>query len=362
MTNWKQKLKMPSLLEAYVRAILKGNYLDKNMRETFQELSSLKLALKQAEIIALADCQGKILYANKAVFFENSMPESILRKVELETELKTAIAQEQFQLEYQPLVSLKDRAIVGFEALVRWRHPTLGNIPPCQFIPIAEETGAIIELGEFVLRQACLQMRSWHDKFRGKTTKISKQNLDLSLAVNFSAQQFLEPNLLEKVDKIILETGIDASCLNLEITEGSFLDGEGAIAALCQLKKRGIKLSIDDFGTGYSSLSYLHRFPIDVLKIDRSFIRLLGKGKETEEIVRAIATLAHNLNLDVVAEGIETTAQLEKLQQLQCKYGQGFLFAKALTPKAAEESIVSGLDAIIFDDRMLGMKTSNFQF
>ncbi len=352
MKNWKPKLKKPTLLEAYVLAISERNYLEKKLRETLRELSSLKLALKEAAILAIADCHGKIIYANKAVFFNNSMPESVLRKVQLETELKTAIAQEQFQLEYQPLVWLKDSSLAGFEALVRWQHPILGNIPPCQFIPMAEETGAIIELGEWVLRQACWQMRSWHDNFRGKTTRISKENLDISVAVNFSAKQFLEPNLLEKVDKILRETGIDASCLNLEITESSFLDGEGAIATLCQLKKRGIKLSIDDFGTGYSCLSYLHRFPIDVLKIDRSFVRLLGKGKETEEIVKAIVTLAHNLNLELVAEGIETTAQLEKLQQLQCEYGQGFLFGKALTPKATEEWIASGLDAKLFDARI----------
>jgi len=372
-----KKLKMQTLLEAYARAISERNYLEKKLRETLKELSNLKLALKQAEIIAIADSQEKIIEVNeefcqtskynkeeligqsyrliasqidpdlliadchKAVFVDNSMPESVSRKEQLEAELKTAIAQGQFQLEYQPLVSLKNRSLAGFEALVRWQHPILGNIPPCQFIPIAEETGSIIELGELVLRQACWQMRSWHEKLRGETTRISKENLDISVAVNLSAKQFLEPNFLEKVDKIILETGIDAGCLNLEITESSFLDGEGAIATLYQLKKRGIKLSIDDFGTGYSCLSYLHRFPIDVLKIDRSFVKLLGKRKEAEEIVKGIVTLAHNLNLELVAEGIETTAQLEILQQLQCEYGQGFLFGKALTPKAAEELILS---------------------
>jgi EAL domain-containing protein (putative c-di-GMP-specific phosphodiesterase class I) len=327
-----QNLNFSTLLEAYSRAIAERNYLEKKLQETLRELSSLKLALKQAAIIAT-----EISDNPKTVFFDSSIPEIVLRKVQLETELKTAIAQEQFRLEYQPLVSLKDKSLAGFEALVRWRHPILGNIPPCQFIPIADETGTIIELGELVLRQACWQMRSWQEKFQGKTTRIS-------VAVNVSAKQFLELNLLEKVDKIILETGVDASCLNLEITESSFLDGEGAIATLYKLKKRGIKLSIDDFGTGYSCLSYLHRFPIDVLKIDRSFIRLLGKRKEAEEIMKAMATLAHNLNMELVAEGIETTAQLEKLQQLECEYGQGFLFAKALTPKAAEELIISGLN------------------
>lgn len=444
MENWKHKLKKPTLLEAYIQAISERNYLETKLGETALELSRLKFALKQAAIVAIADCQGQIIYANdrlcqiskysqeeligqsyrllksrhqppdlfhelrstikagkvwkgqvkncakdgseywmettivpwlddrrkpyqylaisfeigvsrKALFFDNSMPESFSRIMQLEAELKLAIKQQQFKLEYQPVVSLQDKSLVGFEALLRWHHPIWGKIPPCQFIPVAEETGLIIELGEWVLRQACWQMRNWQEKFSRKTSRRWEKNLNIAVAVNFSAQQFLQPSLLADVDDILGETGLDASCLNLEITESSFLDGEEAIATLSKLKDRGIQLSIDDFGTGYSCLSYLHRFPIDVLKIDRSFIRLLGQEKPAEEIVMAIATLARNLGMDVVAEGVETTAQLKKLQQLQCQYGQGFLFGKPLTPQAAEELIVSGLDVKLFDPQMLGM-------
>ncbi|MGC9526608.1 MAG: EAL domain-containing protein [Limnospira sp.] len=194
------------------------------------------------------------------------------------------------------------------------------------------------------MRQACWQLRIWQDKFGFQTIERWEKNSNIAVAVNFSAQQFLQADLPEKIDRILWETGVDARCLHLEITESSFLDGEGAIAILHRLKKRGIKLSIDDFGTGYSCLNYLHFLPVDILKLDRSFVRLLGRDKPTEEIVKAIVALGHNLGLELVAEGIETTAQLQKLQQLDCECGQGFLFGKPMTPKVAEEFIISSLD------------------
>jgi diguanylate cyclase (GGDEF)-like protein len=235
-----------------------------------------------------------------------------------------------FTLHYQPIVCLKTGRIEGFEALVRWEHPELGFVPPSEFISIAEETGLIVTLGQWVLREACQQLRIWQERF--------PHALPLTVAVNLSGRQFSRVDLIAQVDRILAETGLDGSMLKLEITESAIVDNpELAAEMLLQLKERKINLCMDDFGTGYSSLSYLHRFPLDTLKIDRSFVNRIGVEGENSEIVLTIVSLAHDLGMEVIAEGVETTAQLEKLQQLGCAMAQGYLFSPPVDSEMASQ-------------------------
>lgn len=223
-------------------------------------------------------------------------------------------------LNYQPIISLCTGKLLGFEALVRWQHPERGIISPVKFIPLAEETGLIIPFGQWVLWEACRQLQQWQ--------KIYCQT-DLIVAVNISGKQFSQPNLILHIQRILQKTGINPQRLKIEMTESVVMDNaESAITVLYQLQELGIQLSVDDFGTGYSSLSYLHRFPINTLKVDKSFVTNMGVNGENCEIVRAVVTLAHSLGLDVVAEGIETEQQLTQLKNLGCEYGQGYLFSK----------------------------------
>jgi EAL domain-containing protein (putative c-di-GMP-specific phosphodiesterase class I) len=254
--------------------------------------------------------------------------------LQLETDLRRALERKEFRLNYQPVVSLETGGITGFEVLIRWQHPERGLISPAEFIPLAEETGLIIPIDRWVLREACRQMREWNAQF--------PTNPPLTISANLSGKHFIQPDLIEQTQQILQETGMDAHCLKLEVTEGVVMeDAESAINMLMNLKALNIRLSIDDFGTGYSSLSYLHRFPIDTLKIDRTFVSRMGVDEENGEIVRTIATLAHNLGMTVVAEGVETGAQLAQLRALKCEYGQGYFFAKPLDRKAAEALIAS---------------------
>ncbi len=262
---------------------------------------------------------------NNFQFYTSSMNSAILERMTLENLLRVAVKKNEFILHYQPILDIKSRLITGAEALVRWQHPDLGLIPPAQFIPIAEESGLIVIIGEYVLSNACYQAKLWQ--------KSGFPNLDLS--VNLSAKQFKQENLVEMIKRMLNSTGFDPKLLKLEITESTIMGDVAKISdILNKLHAIGIRLSIDDFGTGYSSLSYLKTFPIDAIKIDRSFLRGVPSDPNDIAIVNAITAMAKALNLKVIAEGIETEQQLEFLCSSDCDKGQGFLFSK---PVSADE-------------------------
>lgn len=290
--------------------------------------------LRDAEI---AMYHAKALGRARHVLFDSTMLDSAVARLELESDLRGAIERDELQIHYQPIAALENKKITGFEALVRWQHPTRGLVPPTEFIPAAEETGLILELGRWVLRNACRQMHEWHVRFPA--------NPPLTISVNLSTKQFAQPNLIEQIKEILAETELDPHCLKLEITESAIMgDSQSAAAMLSQLQAMGVEVQIDDFGTGYSSLSYLQQFPIDTLKIDRSFVsRMSASGKNNgAEIVRTIVMLARELGIKVVAEGVETSDQLSKLKGLKCNYGQGFLFSKPLE-RAQVETIIGDM-------------------
>ena len=274
--------------------------------------------------------QGRARYE----IFNSALHERAITRLQLETDMRRGIEREEFVVYYQPISCLKTGKLAGFEALARWKHPTKGIVSPGEFIPVAEETGAIIPLGTWILKQACQQMQLWHEKY--------PQTSSLQISVNLSGKQLREQSLLEKIDSILQETALPGKYLKLEITESSLIENiEVATQTLLDIKSRDIKLSMDDFGTGYSSLSYLHRFPVDILKIDRSFVQDIQINKGNYAIVKAIVTLAHVLNMEVIAEGIEDTYQLDQLKLLNCEYGQGYYFAKPLNKQQAEELIAN---------------------
>ena len=278
--------------------------------------------------------QAKALGKTSCELFDPAMRDHALSRMQLELDLRKAIEHEEFQVYYQPIVSLGTGRIHGFEALVRWQHPCRGLISPAEFIPVAEETRMILPIGYGVLSQACHQMQAWQGRFGASAPSI--------ISVNLSAKQLAHPDLVVQIHKVLQETGLTACGLKLEITESSFMDDlDAAIAMLLQLKSMGIQLSIDDFGTGYSSLSYLYRLPIDTLKIDRSFVSRMGANGEDSEIVGTIVSLAHNLKLDVIAEGVETAKQLTQLQALGCEYGQGYYFSRPVNAEAASDLIAT---------------------
>lgn len=241
--------------------------------------------------------------------FTEDMHACAVARLHLENDLRRALERGEFQLYYQPIVSLWTGETIAFEALLRWQHPVCGLMTPGDFIDVAEETGLIVPIGTWVLREACQQMAQWQ---RSATTVAS-----VCISVNLSSKQIMHPELVAQIDQILAETGLPNHCLRLEITESMVIENaDVARQTLLQLKARQIQLSMDDFGTGYSSLSYLHRFPIDWLKIDRSFVNQMLEVKENMEIIRAIVAIAQSLEMGVVAEGIETEAQAIRLQQL----------------------------------------------
>jgi diguanylate cyclase (GGDEF)-like protein/PAS domain S-box-containing protein len=283
----------------------------------YQQASEI---LRDADIAMYrAKSQGKACYK----VFDQTMYAQTLELLKLENDLRKAIEHQEFLLHYQPIICLITGKLYGFEALVRWQHPKRGLVPPSKFIDIAEDTGLIIPLGEWILKQACRQFSTWQSEFPSATS--------LKMSVNLASPQIREPNFLSNLEQILRENKLDSSCLNLEITETMLIDyGETTINLFQQIRTRKIQLSIDDFGTGYSSLSYLHRFPINKLKIDRSFVSGMTAEKENLEIVRTIITLARTLNIGVIAEGIETVEQLKQLRNFGCQLGQGYLFSQPL--------------------------------
>jgi diguanylate cyclase (GGDEF)-like protein len=268
--------------------------------------------------------------------FDADMRASVMARLQLETDLRRALERGEFRNFYQPIVALVSGEIAGFEALLRWQHPTRGLLGPSEFIPVAEETGLIRELGWWNLREACRQVSEWR--------AASGVHRDLTVSVNLSAKQFLQPNLVEDIRRLLSDLSLPAEALRLEITESTVMgDPAGAVAMLQQIKSLGIRLAIDDFGTGYSSLSYLHRFPLDTLKIDRSFISGMANDGEGMEIARTILPMANNLRLDVVAEGVETIQQVLLLKKLQCKYGQGYYFSRPLSAEGSTALLAGDL-------------------
>lgn len=278
--------------------------------------------------------------------FDQSMHEQARRRLETEIELRRAAENGDFLVYYQPIVDLLDLEVVFFESLVRWNHPKRGIVSPAEFIPLAEENGLILQLGLWVLRESCRQLRDWQLRIPAAEK--------LKISVNLSSKQFSQPDLVEQVAAVLEETGLEPNCLKLEITESHVMENnEAAVAMMTGLRSLGVELSLDDFGTGYSSLSYLHRLPANYLKVDRSFVSRMTESDENYEIVRTIIRLAQNLKMQVIAEGIETEEQMWQLRQLGCDYGQGYLFSKPLASKIAEKLIYNKNDLPVFANNHL---------
>ena len=277
------------------------------------------------------------MYAAKArgrsrhEWFEPSMRGNAVRRLDIQTGLRHAIARQEFLIEYQPIVSLPTGLVVGFEALVRWNHPVRGVLPPSEFIPEAEITGMIIQIDRSVLHEACRQIRAWQVQFGDD---------NLTVSVNLSSKHFVHENLLDEIHRALRQNDLSARSLKLEITETVLMENvEAAAATIAHLSEIGVALYIDDFGTGYSSLSYLTRLPLRVLKVDRSFVSQLSSDPRGVEIARTVVNLAHSLRLVSLAEGIETEEQLVKLRSLGCELGQGYWFSRPVSAAAAQHLI-----------------------
>ena len=273
-----------------------------------------------------AKTQGKPCYE----VFDKGMHTHAVYLLKMENDLRRALDREEFRVYYQPIVSLDNGQLAGFEALIRWQHPERGFVNPADFIPLAEETGLIVQIGLWILKKACQQLWQWQ-------TPAHRQ---LFMSVNLSSKQVAQPDLVSQIRDILDQTHVEPKNLRLEITESAVMDNaEMAARLLKRLKALGVQLSIDDFGTGYSSLGYLHRFPVNTLKVDRSFIGRIGDTAENIEIVRTIVSLAENMGMDVVAEGVETLSQLSQLRRLNCQYGQGYLFSRPVDAESVTNLI-----------------------
>ncbi|KAA0575942.1 GGDEF domain-containing phosphodiesterase [Azospirillum sp. Sh1] len=283
--------------------------------------------LRDAEI---ATARAREQGGGRQAWFDPAMHSHVVEQVRLEHDLRGALdSGSDLWVAYQPIVEMVTGGLAGFEALMRWTHPERGNIPPGIFIPIAESTGLVVSLGTWVLRQACRQIAEWQDR-------REPGSAPLFMSVNLSSYQLSDPNFVQVVREVLRETGVEPSWIKLELTESAVMDkAEQSIRLLRDLRALGIKLSIDDFGTGYSSLSYLHKLPIDSLKVDRSFVSAMHQSEENRAIVRIIMDLARLLGFDVIAEGIETSADANLLRALACDYGQGYHFARPLPPEEA---------------------------
>lgn len=285
----------------------------------------IETLLQNAEI---AMYRAKDLGRDTFQFYKTEMTASIHERLALESWLRRALERQELLLHYQPQLDLRTNKIFGAEALIRWQHPKMGLVPPVKFIPLAEQTGIIVPIGEWVLRTACAQNKAWQ-----------KAGLPpITVAVNISARQFREKGLVDSIAKILSDTGLDPRYLELEVTEGVIMhDVEEVIAVLQRLEALGVTLSVDDFGTGYSSLNYLKRFPVDRLKIDQSFVRDVTSDPDSAAIARAVINLGHDLNMRVIAEGVETREQLEFLRAHQCDEKQGYLFSRPVPASEFEK-------------------------
>jgi EAL domain-containing protein (putative c-di-GMP-specific phosphodiesterase class I) len=273
--------------------------------------------------------RAKVLGKKRHVVFDRGMHDRAVKLLQLETDLRRALERKELFLHYQPIIALETGRVSGFEALARWQHPTRGLISPAEFIPVAEETGIIVPLGLWVLEAACRQMREWAD--------MSGDFDGVTVSVNLSGRQFSQSDLVEQVSAALGKAGLAPARLKLEVTESMVMENvETVVEVLTKLRALGVGLSIDDFGTGYSSLSYLHKFPIDTLKIDRSFVGRMTDNVENAEIVRTIITLAKSLQMSVVAEGVETREQFKRLRESGCDFGQGFILSR---PVAHPEAV-----------------------
>jgi diguanylate cyclase (GGDEF)-like protein len=296
--------------------------------------SDEKTLIRSAEA---AMYRAKEMGRNNVQFFTSEMSAAITERLTLETSLRKAIEREEFIVYYQPQIDLRTDQIVGVEALVRWNHPELGILSPAKFISLAEETGLIVPIGEWVLHTACLQNKAWQDAGYSK----------ISVSVNLSPRQFEDNELVNKIKRVLDKTGLEAKWLNLEVTEGVIMkDTDEAIITLHQIKSLGAQISLDDFGTGYSSLGYLKKFPIDMLKIDRSFLKDIPSDKTDASITRAIVNLAHSMNLCTVAEGVETEEQLAFLHENHCDHVQGFLISQPVTSERITEVLKSSVTTL----------------
>jgi len=287
--------------------------------------------LRDADIAMYrAKATGKAQYQ----IFDRAMHEHASKQLQLETEMRRALEQREFLLHYQPIINLQTDELIGFEALVRWKHAERGMIPPNEFIPAAEENGLILPLGAWILEESCGQLRQWQEN--------NPLAAGLTVSVNLSTKQFVQPDLADQIARTLKKTGLDPRCLKLEITESHVMENsEQAIVMMINLRTLGVELSLDDFGTGYSSLSYLHRLPVSFLKIDRSFVSRMIESRENSEIVHTIIKLAQNLKMKVIAEGIETDEQLTLLKNLKCEFGQGYFLSKPLENAVAAKLLNS---------------------
>ena len=268
-------------------------------------------------------------------FFDTKMHASIIDRLQLESDLRIAVEhQSGFLLHYQPIIDLKNQNLIGFEALVRWKHATRGLIYPLEFISLAEETGLIFPLSNWIIRESCRQIGAWQKKYPGKP--------ELRMSVNISSRLLLQPGFADSIQNNLIEQGLEPGSLAIEITESVIMDHpDRVVETMMKLQKMGVHIHIDDFGTGYSSLSYLHSFPVNALKIDRSFIAKMSANSDNQEIIKTIIALAQNLKLEVIAEGLELNHQLSAIKDLECGFGQGFLFSKPLSSESIENWILS---------------------
>jgi diguanylate cyclase (GGDEF)-like protein/PAS domain S-box-containing protein len=288
--------------------------------------------------------RAKSLSQRRVEVFDQNMRESAVARLRLENDLRHGIEREEMSNAYQLIVSLETGKARGFEALVRWQHPSRGIVPPSEFIPVAEDTGLILPIGQFVLKEACRQIRVWHN--------LRPVAGNLVMAVNLSVREFMQDDFVEQVKRTLQSTGVDPGSVELEITESMVMDNpESARRTLGQLKNLGVRIGMDDFGTGYSSLSYLHKFPLDILKIDQSFVNGMEYDPDKYEIVKTIISLAHNLKLQVTAEGVETGQQMRLLAELGCDCAQGYWISRPLSPAAASDLLLTCKDWSGFTER-----------